>query len=294
LALPPETRPSEVAKDFVNSVTFPKEVSADATLLVERRWVDSNLPDREVLDAIAHAMRVYVDLIDDAHQYLGIKNEREERRRLELLNAPPNGRATHIALDTKESLVLAQGSVKHNAATIAQATAKYKFEDLPVAEAGTGLEGIARMFLEHSKRLLSVDKYHNLVFLLFREGKMVKGIFQRPHDRREKYLFARSLALAVEQTGADAVMSIGEVWSTRIREGDRVVHPEDAENRTEGLAVTLDAQDGRRLHLFAPFTRTEDGEIVFADTEEMGEGAAGFLEPVNAVWRRWNATRKGA
>jgi hypothetical protein len=67
--------PSLKTSEILERLDFsrvPEELLEEGFLRLERRWVAADLPNSEILDALAHAYGFLSDLVDDAHAQVGL------------------------------------------------------------------------------------------------------------------------------------------------------------------------------------------------------------------------------
>jgi hypothetical protein len=76
LTVTPWLASDEIAKRLYEAIGPPPSDVKDASLVVERRWVENNLPDREALDALAYCYGFLSELVSDAHKSLGLNEMR--------------------------------------------------------------------------------------------------------------------------------------------------------------------------------------------------------------------------
>jgi hypothetical protein len=187
--VPANLRTQQIAHFLANSDHLPNIVMPNATLRVERRWIDSELRDHELLDAIAHALSFYVDILVDAHGSLAaIDYDGRELAELGKIRSTDGARVAEIALDTKDSIVLSRRHIGHDRKTSQLATTRYGIDSRDF-NPGDSLESFARAIMERAKQVIAVDKWHALYVWLFRGNDLVRMISNLPNDRREKYLF---------------------------------------------------------------------------------------------------------
>ena len=77
---------SQIAETVRESVPVEKEKAESALLEVERRWVDVQLPDYEVLDALSYCYSFIAKLVEDAHAQLGIRGLCPYRKELGVID----------------------------------------------------------------------------------------------------------------------------------------------------------------------------------------------------------------
>ena len=123
------------------------------------------------------------------------------------------------------------------------------------------------------------------MIFMFRNMDLVRTSFLDIESRQQKYLMMRHLAHDAVRYGADAVILVGEVWTTPADALKPYEFPAESQNRREGLSLTLARKEGDPLHYFSEISRDGDqvslGEVVFSNTNIPSQFA-----PFYAVWGR--------
>lgn len=276
----------------------------DISLLVERRWVDKSLPERELLDALAHCYGVLSLLLADAHDRAAveyfttratargdIKMDRvsEHRGRLPCMVTTLDARTAHYRT-TDGSLVRGERFIRALSQQPSQKLLRrYGFQqmvkDVQAAEASSALDYVDPLF-EQAKRVLSRDKFHSMIVVLYRGGQALEAHQGILRDRAGKYAFSQNLVERVAINDADGIVMLGEVWQSRVTfdEGGVPIPPAEAPDPREALEVYAETKDGsfRARHAFF---RERLGRIVFdeeIDTTVSLEN--NFLAPIRALW----------
>ena len=293
----------EIAEKLYELMGPPPPEIKDASLVVERRWVENDLPDHEVLDALAHCYGVLSELVSDAHRILGLPEMKLLAEsgevgepipfhggRLPCMVATERGRTTTIHAEsgavskTYSKRVSVDSSVEEKGLerygeTFSEATSA-------VRAARTMREHADALF-EMAKQMLVKDRYHNMVVLLFRDEKVEKVMELRPSDRAAKYLLWRDVAKEVEVKGATAVITIAEAWQGRFDPANPYRQAVDDPERSEVLELFAESMDGEIVALAYPFSRGASGEILLGEIERTEGVEAGFMLPVKEVWKKW-------
>ena len=282
MTIPSWTRPVEYTQYLQG---LPSRVLEDIMLMVERRWVDKRLPDRELLDALAHGYGVLLQLLADAHKRAAVPYcdiDTLHMSNIDLDTALKRGgrlpcMVTTLAARTAHYRVKDGSLVQEDEAEIR------KISDRRLGKAhrkhGTALLenalrelqvdsalDLVEPYFEQAKRILQADKFHRFVVILCRGGETISVQGPQLNDRTSKYVFAQELARQVVLTGADGVLTIGEVWMalpTRDQEG-AVIAPADSPNRMEALEVYAETSDGT-VATKGVFFHKRYGRVVFGN-----------------------------
>ena len=193
-------------------------ISKVGLLRVERRWVDSKLPEHELLEAVSHVYKFlfkilvdgHINLIDekftsDCFWYSNRNLVKEEFT--EIMAAQEWDRT--IWLDLSDGEVLKPDSIEIPAINDNKIKKRYPFlKDFIRKEKIESFEEEAKYWFDYSKNILSADGYHDCIVFLGYPNGSVKIMQLGMQDRTEKYLMFRKLATQVEKTGANSVIII--------------------------------------------------------------------------------------
>lgn len=296
--VPPLVPTLAIAAKVLSEQDIPGDVRKQGILTVERRWVASDLPEWELLDALAHCYGMLWLLIKDAHRQAGRSmhtldltgNEPEVIRLATSDGRPPcmiaseTLRTVRVHLGTNE--VFGGGFVERRVGLSEEERERYgRFALPPPLGSVDPLEWVPT-YMEHAKRVLQLDKYHSQMAFLFGPKGPFRSFGGMPQDQQDKYVFMNDLAAEVLRTGATGLVFIADVWmvpaTVEIPEGKR---PADMDERQEALGVTAAKADGSVRTLMTPYTRGPDDSIEFDETVDVGmEGGAVFLLPVMQAW----------
>ena len=265
----------------------------DLMLSVERRWGVEELPDQELLDALAHAYGVLYKIVTVAHERAGIPRDQRSPHeelvkatdgRLPCMITTAEVRTVRMTLSDYQPLVPSIDEVQHDP-SIDEKVAKrygsadsnglYDFPDNPLAFAET--------LIPVAKRVLAKDKYHGrFVFLHTPSGWQIVELNAR--DRPEKYVLAQILAQMVQRYQADAIVQVGEVWMSLLEKMEGRQNPEYAPDKQEALMINVADSQGFCRIITVPFRRALFGKIKFSETEVTDSTVPYWLANVFKVW----------
>ena len=275
-----------IARQLRASDDIPLVIRRDGMVAVERRWVDSNLADRELLDALAHCYRTLSRLLEDAHQLLGLKmaNSKADdmfvsrRDRLVVLDISSGTRlrVEGELMQYSDKFIQDQAAdlEKHYGTTLKPAPLR------PIVDSGD-------YWLEQAKMVMSVDGAHK-TFVFFFSGAMpgTKSpvLVSEPiwDDQKTKYLMWRHIADQAVELESTAVMVISEQWGVSAKEWVVGVDIDDQPKRKELLTVCVLTRTGTARSWSAPIIRTASG-IQFGTTQ-VEESAILGLQPLVIEW----------
>jgi hypothetical protein len=283
-------------------VVLEKQVLEHGVLKVERRWVATDLPGFELLDALAHVYGMLARLVGDAHQQLGLPTpttmlmEGDDIRpaagggpedgRLPCMVAVDAQRSVLISLKTGQRLEFERRPRDLAKADLELCEAKYGPVDAirPDEDINT-LRALAQWYFKVARRVFLTDGYHSPMALLIRDNKPIIHLEIRFDDRSQKYLMMRHLAAEVEMCNANAVILINEIWRGESNPQEPFVYPSEMQDRSEHLALSACSLPGETFHFTAEIRREGD-KVELGETLEHEVGFAWIFEPIREVWRR--------
>lgn len=276
----------------------------NGSLLVERRWVDVELPDFEVLEALSRVYGQFVLMLIDLHHHLGapIPGRKRKGGTHLLLDVGEDGRPDEMSLpatDHQITVSVKTGAVLlHRARTVPPPAPKdekkimRRIRDVK-ALAGLGdattLSEVADIFFKTARETMLRDHYHIHLIVLMQGTKLLQLIRVQPADRQDKYLLMRNLAETVRELGADAVIYISETWLAKYEEIPTGKFAADAPARREGLCLSAANKAGEQFELRAEVERKKIKRHKvkrLAPTERLDGGVLMMFAQIYEVWGR--------
>jgi hypothetical protein len=255
-----------------------KQVFKHGVLRIERRWVANDLPEYELLDALAHTYGRLSALVHDAHRQAGLSvDDLELAGRLPCMIGHSEPRALLISLATGDKLELKQEPVEIDFAQVEQ-----RYGTPPDLRNADTVESLTKLLFNNARRLFLMDGYHESLIFFLRGRQIVDVVRFEPENRQQKYLLMRQMAHEAVRRSADGVALIGEVWTAE-KTADPFEYPSDLqEGRGEGLSLMLATKGGRTLHLSAVIGR-DGGQVRLGETTEEAASPMMFA-PFYEVW----------
>lgn len=285
---------------------IPKGQLEDGYVVVERRWVVDNLPEQEVLDALAYSYGVLARLVVGAHGQLiatfaaqtaegsdiGIHGTPSDLSQSE--GRPPcmidtnEYRAIRLRISSGELVDLQRHPVQIEPEDLHLAQERYDLSSL-VGSVGKDdpdrLRVFAKTILEIAKRILLADKaLVPFVFLLL-PSKQCNLIRLQFDDRTEKYLIWSAVAADVERTGATAIVTVAESWFAPFDESNPLRPAGELPERKELISVDAISEAGEEISMLQFFERTGE-QIQLGDLVSEFRGHAYYLDPIRRVWSK--------
>jgi hypothetical protein len=304
--IPLEARPPEYFK-YVSDI--PPGLRKQASLLIERRWVDKALPDWELLDALAHCYGVLSQMLDDAHKRVGgeclVAAASPDRPRL-LDKIPAHEGRLPCMVTTLEARTsqydLSSGALLGRASRavsvdgvppLSKLKRRYKLDEfVDVSSVNETIAELVDPLLSQAKKFLQKDKNHIFVVFLFKGLKCIGIDSVEFRDRSAKFAFSRELAARAAKEGITGLVTIGEVWQSKVvlDQDGVVVPPEEVPDRREALEVYAEDDSGQYVSKLAFFHR-RFGRVIFDEDSENRESMENnFMAPIREVWRKDRAT----
>lgn len=265
----------------------------DLVLSIERRWIAKQLPDWELLDALAHAYGVLSNIVKEAHERAGSHFETRDCSgdscsiptdgRLPCMITTAEVRTSRIALADGASLVCRHRPFQMNPEHTKKAVKRYglgKFR-VPLTVEGDPFQ-IAESLMPLAKQMLQKDKYHvRIMFLRTPQQWTIRQLDAR--DRKEKYALMRTLANEIRQLHVDALIEISETWMSSVEEMKAGRLPAEAHDKKEALVITVAISDGNCRQYITMFKRNMIGQIKLGKTEVVSSTPF-YLAPILEVW----------
>lgn len=280
----------------------PPALLSNASLVVERRWVDSALHGRELLDALADAYVMLEQVLVSAHLQLGVDYE-SCGSRIQLHNHEVHlgsGRLRCMLVSRRVrtiSLELASGApeeqlafvrVERDEEHLAKAISRYgELEPLPQVES---IHQFIEPLMERAKAVVAADPFHLWTVQLYRGVECIDVFMMEPQDRRSLRHFMLDIAEQVQRLDADGIICIGEMWYSPQDTDDAgmPIAATDHPDRREALLVDSETADGVHQGLLMVFDRIRPGEVTFAEPTRSSL-TADYLMPIRTVWKQTNA-----
>lgn len=294
----------------VGAGSIPAQILKQSTIVMERRWVDSALPDWELLTALAYAYSVLAELMQECHALNGLDHDvvfhepgyevsvstsDPEFRRPPCMATTRNERSIEIDYETDEVFTgFAIERVPLTEEGIAEAVATFGQADSYPPRNPTSVLDWVQPVIDTARLIVAAGQEHEWHVMLFRGGYIQQQNHLVAQNRPQKRRLAQEMAEICDANGYDGILSVGEMWGAPITttEDGSLVEPEHHEDRHEGIMVDAACADGSVAGRIVPFVRGEDGTVTFEEQFDVSDGSHyNFFAPVRAVWERWKAEK---
>jgi hypothetical protein len=229
--VPPNIPPSLILRnipllELINNNKVSPGDAKNAAVVIERCWRVPDLPDREILEALAEAYGVLSNLVLDAHvllrEFSCISSESDHadfpsaHHRTGMLGCMTLGvedRTHQFEMSTGQELnTVGFRAPAPTPQQIDSAAARYGLKKNN--RIANWQESDPIIFAEHvlhtAKRILRKDRYHHRMMFIRAGLGDWRLIGLNAANRTEKHLLMRMIARYVESVGADALIDVGE------------------------------------------------------------------------------------
>jgi hypothetical protein len=268
-------------------------ISEESLLCVERKWVDSNLPDVELLQATGHTLRFLSELMNDAHSsliaaafpdYKCPHSEKLANAKQKYSIESANAEDLRKVWMTASNLEITQYSLRNNVLEKQDFEAeRTRYGELlpeikklgPLSELKAAIEFVQLT----SKAILTKDGFHlSMAFALSTDHQRFYTIGLKMDDRAGKHIAIRRAASLLTQDSIKWVVIVGEAWYVEDTNGRPLQHASEMPDRKEALMINGVSCDGSFINSMAIFNR-HDGKITVEDWKN-DQFTANILLPI--------------
>jgi hypothetical protein len=312
LRFDPKRGLEEIA-EIISLRGIPARIRAQAVMIVERRWTVAELPDDELLDALAHCYGILAELLIDAHERCGVSMRTfggETHGSPNERNVHPSGRLSCMLPTSQRRTAYWHLGEEHIMTNVFEERTASPEERQEIIEKGRerypevaqlqkvtqpSVEAAAAWFHEAAKIMLRKDRHHISIAWPFAGDVQLGQFVLDPEDHQDKIVDIRLLATEIDRLGADAVIMTFEVWYAD------AAHPLDPcfglraserRDRRERLMTYLLRRTGKHHIWHTPFEhRRGDESVVLGKTSSYDTDVREQLplfRPIFDVWSRWD------
>ncbi len=166
-------------------------------ITIERRWIEDNLPNWELLEALRHAFMVIKEIIQDAHvqctmNTCNLIDQLHGKAILsdyyECMDNFRNFRFRTYSTKDGRELTIKTFSQSADPDLGAKAVKRYNIsKDNIILHPEANISELAEIYLNHAKKVLIKDKYHIPLVLLRLHDKSWQMLSFQTYKREEKY-----------------------------------------------------------------------------------------------------------
>jgi hypothetical protein len=260
---------SETFRRSIPKHLLSPHVVENGALAIERRWIDVELPDHEVLDALAHTYGQLALMTISLHEHCRVLTPEKDSDLGEhlLRDLLPDGRLASMECSFEDRgiyIAVKDGSFlgyRREFRTIdmtkaQKAVRRYKAErawdKLPEAKS---LMDVAKIYFQNARTMMLKDGYHTSIFIPLKNNRPGEVIVAQPQNRIDKYLLVRDIAHYVKRTNSNGLLHIAEAWTAAAKDIPKGKFAEHAKERGEILTLAAVNSDGEQIYLSARITR---------------------------------------
>lgn len=296
IEIPPLTDTEDYVKKLASKI--PSNLNLKVGLLrVERLWIDEQLKECEILEALSHVVIFLLDLVLDAHKELLYKkdllecpwytdHDTHKRRYIDCIKPQDWDRTIWLDLNTGQKLSFVDihvdrvdaDKVKRHYALPQQHKAKRKPPE--------NLKDEADFLFQTAKNILTVDGYHMPIAVVgYSTGhRAIVGL--QMLNRAEKHLAIRKLASDIEKTGATSVVLINESWIADFTHYRLTPTGVESPTLREALQLVAANKKGETYTKKVFFTRDERGKVNLGKEFDLSPQVVNILAPIKEVWNK--------
>ncbi len=274
---------------------MPKEVLKNSYVKLQRKWVDSNYTEHELLELLGICWTAVADLLLDAPN----SEMDETTKQLKTAKITPcmyqGSEARSIWLKVQgndliptqmhqESIDITKSDIDY---------AKKRYEDSPLIHkrsAPANFKEICELFFEQAKYILKKDGHHVHLVAIFVDSSVVEMKELRNEDQADKFRTIRLIASEIEKIGADQFLMISEAWTASFDPNHPYRHASDSPERGEVLNLVGAARSGEGYLFSVPFTR-EGKNIEYGEMSVNGIEGINIIQPIISVWKKSNENK---
>lgn len=297
IEIPPFTKTSDFVRVISERISI-KPSYLDAILRVERKWVDSELPKTELLEALAHTFRFLTKILLDAHESLLKDKYVEKCSWYHVYNSQKNQihggmnsfdwyRTSWFDLKNNEFVDIQENVISKKLLPIKELKERYsnclssieKFKD------AKSLNEEAKIYFEMAKGVLKRDGHHSSIAIIgYPNGskKIYSLVFK---DKSDKILVIHKLANTLKSTGAITLILISESW---IYPASKVKYTKkgfECPDKEEVLSVSALNKKGDEFHHNVIFEKLDNKIVIKEESQDkFGNHNDFLLLPIKKAW----------
>lgn len=274
----------------LKKLNIPKEIFDDSYIKIERRWVDSNYPNHELLELLTNCWSSVIELLLDAPD----SSVRQKRNEENTAPHPPcmykgsETRCCWMKLIDDELVVSSMSLEAPDLDPLTKEDIKEKYGGLPILDKkpdSNNFKVVCENTFKTAMTVLEKDLYHIHVSIIFKDELPVKIVEFRNEDQADKYRSMRLIASEIEQIGADQFIMISEVWTAPFDPSYPHRGASKSPDRTEVLSLVGISKQGEEYVYSVPFSR-ENEKISYGEPNISGIEGMNIIEPILSIWRK--------
>jgi hypothetical protein len=297
IEIPPFTKTSDFVR-VISEIISIKPSYLDAMLRVERKWVDSELPKTELLEALAYTFRFLTKILLDAHESL-LKDKYAEKcswyhvynSQKKQIHGSMNSfdwyRTSWFDLKNNEFIDIQESVINKKLLSQKKAKERYsnclssirKFKD------AKNLNEEAKIFFEMAKGVLKRDGHHSPIAIIGYPNGSKKIYSLAFKDKSDKILVIHKLANTLKSTGAITFILIGESWLYPASTVKYTKKGFECPDKKEALSVSALNAKGDEFHYNVIFEKLDNKIVIKEESQDkFGNYNEFLLLPIKKAW----------
>jgi hypothetical protein len=284
-------------------------VIENGVLSIERRWVDTELPETEVLDALAHVYGQLALLTVSLHDHISlpltehraglsehILHNLLQDGRSPSMERPLEDRAIYITVKDG-SLVSYRRDFKPRPSDAEYNRVQRRYGNLKLAKrltTSSTLMEVAKVYFDIARTIMARDGHHLNVFIPLKGVRQIGQVVAEPQSRADKYMLMRDIARYVRRIDADGLLHVSEAWMAQPEDIPRRRYPDQARNRLEILMMDAVSANSQPLSFSATIQRKliRKQKVKALGPTQIEEGGRVIsMAPVLEVWGKLDVLR---
>lgn len=274
---------------------MPKEVLENSYVKLQRKWVDSNYPDHELLELLGICWTAVAELLLDAP---GGTSDNENSR-INEARIPP---CMYQGSETRSIWMKVHGDdsiptqMHQESITLTKEDAekfKNRYGDSPLFNKKpkpTNFKELCELFFEQAKFVLKKDEYHVHLVVIFVNSEIVEIKELRNEDQADKYRTLRLIASEMEKIGANQFLMVSEAWTAPFDPKYPHRHAVESPDRKEVLNLVGANNSGEGYFFSIPFSRGAAG-ITYGDLSVNDIEGLNIIQPIISIWGKDNQNK---
>ena len=297
IEIPPFTKTSDFVKVISREIPI-KPSYLEAILRIERKWVDSKLPETELLEGLAHSFNFLSEILADVHKSLLEDKYVEKCSWYHLYNSQKNQifrgmnsfdwyRTSWFNLKNNEFIDIQEISINKKLLSQKKAKARYSkcMKSLRKFKDAKSFDEEVKIFFEMAKGVLKRDGHHSPIAIIGypNGGKKICSLEFR--DKSEKILVINKIASILKNTGAINIILINESWIYLKNKSKYTKKGIELADKKEVLSVSALNIKGDEFHYDVMFGKKDNKIVIEEDSQDkFGDHIDFLFLPIKKAW----------
>ncbi len=294
----PSTETYNLAQ-HLSKATPDKDSYVVGLLRLERRWIDSKLPNVELIDALLHSFEILTKMLLDAHENL-LNNENKlncnwysdiillKFKLPSYLLAQEWDRTVWV--DIASGNILKPTTSEINISHKDEIEAKQRYPDINKFsknfKKSKSLEEKAFICFQLAKSVLKKDGTHVSMAIIgySNSPEDLRQLIMK--DRTEKNLVIHSLAADIEKSNANSIILINEIWLAPVDDAKLTKNSVESNSLKEALQLIAADSTGKELMYYIYFEKDINKKVHLKKEFYLPSSKMNLMMPIMEVWEK--------